>query len=218
MENGNFYIMIKLGQRLREERQRRGLSLEDVTKATKIRPSFLTAIEKGEYRKLPASSYAQGFVINYAEFLGFSKREARALFRREFDESVEFMVLPERFADTAERSFPRVKVHQTAFGIALAFLLLIGFLGFSYRDAFINPPLRIIAPKTDTVPSGDITITGKTNSYATVTINNAPVSLLDDGTFSKKVTVFPGDVTIVIKATNRFGRESVVTKELTVLQ
>ena len=208
--------MIRLGQRLREERQKRGLTLEDVTKATKIRPSFLHAIEKGEYQKLPSSSYAQGFVVNYAEFLGFSKREALALFRREFDESSVFSVLPERFADPAERSFPRVKIHQTAFVIGMAFLLLLAFLGFSYRDAFLNPSLTISEPKKDTIVSGDIIVSGKTNAYATVTINDTPVSLDDDGTFSKKVTVFPGEVSLIVKAKNRFGRESTVTKHLLV--
>lgn len=208
--------MIKLGQRLREARQKKGLSLDDVTKATKIRPSFLQAIEKGEYQKLPSSSYAQGFVINYAEFLGFSKREARALFRREFDESAVFSVLPERFADPATSSFPRIKIHQTAFGIVLAFLLLLGFLGFSYRDAFLNPALTISTPTSDKLQSGDVLVTGKTSAYATVTIDATPVSLNEDGTFSKKITLFPGESTIVIKAINRYGRESTVIKHVLV--
>jgi transcriptional regulator with XRE-family HTH domain len=206
--------MIKLGQRLRQSRLEKGLSIEDVMKATKIRPSFLSAIEKGEYNKLPSSSYAQGFVINYAEYLGFSKREALALFRREFDESAVFTVLPERFADPAERVFPRFKVHQTAFGIALAFLLLIGFLGFSYRDAFLNPPLTINTPKSEKIPSGDVIVSGKTSAYATVTIDNTPVSLDDEGGFSKKITLFPGEANIVVQAKNRFGRESTVTKHV----
>ncbi len=208
--------MIKLGQRLREIRIRKQLSIEDITRATKIRPSFLHAIEKGEYHKLPSSSYAQGFVINYAEFLGVSKKEALALFRREFDESSVFKVLPERFARPADRVFPRFKIHQTAFGIGLAFLLLIGFLGFSYRDAFLNPPLSLSTPTAPKVMSGDILISGKTSAYATLTINDIPVSLADDGAFAKKVTIFPGELNVVIKAKNRFGRESVITKHLIV--
>ena len=38
--------MIRAGQRLYDERKRRGLSLEAVSGATKIREEFLRAIEK----------------------------------------------------------------------------------------------------------------------------------------------------------------------------
>lgn len=208
--------MIRIGQRLRAERTKKGLTLEDVTKATKIRPSFLQAIEKGEYKKLPASSYAQGFVTNYAEFLGFPKKEALALFRREFDETKEFTVLPERFASPADTLLPRVKIHQTAFAISIAFLVLLAYLGFSYKDAFINPSLSLESPKEEVVKSGDVLVRGETNPYATVTINNAPVSLESDGSFSKRISLFPGRTTIIIKSKNRFGRETVLTRTVEV--
>ena len=85
--------MIRLGQRLREVRIGKGISLEEVSRATKIKIAFLSAIEDGMYEKLPSSSYAQGFVKNYVQFLGFSEREAMALFRREFDEKRIFKVV-----------------------------------------------------------------------------------------------------------------------------
>lgn len=204
--------MIKLGQRLREQRLQKGLSLDDVTRATKIRQSFLSAIEKGEYQKLPSSSYAQGFVVNYAQFLGFPKRQVLALFRREFDESTAYTVLPERFAHPADTAFPRLKIHQTAFAIGLAFLLLLGYLGFSYKDAFVNPPLTVEAPRNGVVASDEVTVTGKTSPYATVTINNAPVSLENDGSFRKRLSLFSGRTTITVKVKNRFGRETTETR------
>ena len=52
--------MIRVGQLLRDERVRKRLTIEEVAKATKIRTNFLSAIEKGEYKKLPSSAYAQG--------------------------------------------------------------------------------------------------------------------------------------------------------------
>jgi transcriptional regulator with XRE-family HTH domain len=205
--------MIRLGQRLREERLKRGLTLEDVMKSTKIRTAFLSAIEKGEYQKLPASSYAQGFVVNYATFLGFPKREALALFRREFDEGKVFTdILPERFSNPADKAFPRIKIHQTALAIGFAFLLLLSYLGYSYKDAFLNPPLTVTAPQGHVVKAGDVLVAGKTNPYATVTVNNAPVSIESDGKFAKEISIFSGRTSIVVKAKNRFGRETVVTK------
>ena len=87
--------MIRAGQKLRDERQRRGLTLSEISNATKIKVEFLSAIEKGEYEKLPSASYAHGFVGNYAKFLDFEEEEILALFRREFDGKKVYKVLPE---------------------------------------------------------------------------------------------------------------------------
>ncbi|MGH2637780.1 MAG: helix-turn-helix domain-containing protein, partial [Rhabdochlamydiaceae bacterium] len=68
--------------------------MEEIAAAIKIRPEFLSAIEKGDYQHLPSPAYASGFVTNYAAYLGFPKRETLALFRREFDEQKAYKVLP----------------------------------------------------------------------------------------------------------------------------
>ena len=73
--------MVHVGEKLSEERIRRGLTLEEVAKATKIRASFLQAIEKGEYKKLPSGTYVHGFVRNYAKFLGLPEYEILSLFK-----------------------------------------------------------------------------------------------------------------------------------------
>ncbi len=208
--------MIKIGQRLREQRIQRGLSLEDVTRETKIRPAFLKAIERGEYHKLPASAYAQGFVVNYADFLGFPRREALALFRREFDISASLAVLPDRFANPADVSFSRFKVQQTTIILLLIIFSFLGYMAYSYKDAFINPPLALTSIKQVSILTGDIFIEGKTNPYSTVTVNNVPVAIHDDGTFRKTLSAFTGKTPIIIKATNRFGKTTQITKTIDV--
>src|SRR5438105_6899342 len=96
--------MLKVGEILHQKRDEKSLSLEQVSKATKIKPSFLESIEKGQYSKLPSVSYAQGFVKNYAKFLGISEVEIMPLFRREFDADKNFRVLPKGFE--RQREFP----------------------------------------------------------------------------------------------------------------
>lgn len=208
--------MIRIGQRLREERLRRGYSLEDVARETKIRASFLSAIEKGDYVKLPSSAYAQGFVANYAQYLGFSKREALALFRREFDEDKVFKVLPESLTKQKDIPLHRIKIQYTIF-IVLGVLCILGaYLTFQYRYAFINPPLRVDAPKDGAETTQEITVRGKTDSNATVYVNNDLVALNSNGEFSKILTVFPGKTTIIIKATSKFGRETTIERIISV--
>ncbi|CAB3392326.1 helix-turn-helix domain-containing protein [Kyrpidia spormannii] len=67
--------MEDVGQLLRKTREGRGLTLEEVAEATKIRSVYLEAIERGDLSALPPGVYARGFVRAYAEFLGLDGNE-----------------------------------------------------------------------------------------------------------------------------------------------
>ena len=65
------------GEYLRREREMRGVSLEEITTATRISIRFLQAIENEELSKLPGGIFTRSFVRTYARYLGFGRR-ARA--------------------------------------------------------------------------------------------------------------------------------------------
>lgn len=58
-----------IGDKLRAERERQNLTIQDIAKGTSIRALYIEAIEKGEYGQLPGTVYAKGFIRNYANFL-----------------------------------------------------------------------------------------------------------------------------------------------------
>jgi cytoskeleton protein RodZ len=62
--------MDEIGHLLREARENKGLSLEDVQDATRINSRYLAALEAGQYDKLPTAVHVRGFLRNYARFLG----------------------------------------------------------------------------------------------------------------------------------------------------
>jgi cytoskeletal protein RodZ len=74
--------MQELGQTLRAAREAKGLTLADAEEATRIRLRFLEALESGRQDDLPARVYAEGFLRNYAIFLGLSPQELLEQFRR----------------------------------------------------------------------------------------------------------------------------------------
>lgn len=207
--------MVRLGQLLRQQRLKRKLSLEEVARGTKIKETFLAAIERGEYNRLPSPAYAKGFVINYGSYLGLPRAEVMALFRREFDEKRAYKVLPDSLT---KQSFPtrRIKIQESLLVIGFLVMLFIGFLLFQYRAAFIAPPLRITSPQQSAMVGQDVIVSGKTDREATVTVNNEAVSLNSNGEFTKRLNLFPGKTTIVISAKNRFGKETVETREVVV--
>jgi cytoskeletal protein RodZ len=209
--------MIPIGQRLHTIRLQKKLSLEDVAKDIKIRQRFLSAIEKGEYDKLPSPAYAQGFITNYAEYLGVPKRETLALFRREFDEKAAYRVLPESLIKTKEFPLKRLKLHQSLLAVAGIVLIIAGYLLFQYRSVYLPPMLEVNSPQQNaSITADEVLVKGRADIDATVTINNDAVSLNNKGEFSRQVSVFPGPTTLTIKARNRLGKETTINRTITV--
>lgn len=62
--------MASIGQQLREAREARGLSLEDIAAETRIRLEYLEAIESDNFAALPDEVVARGFVRNFARTVG----------------------------------------------------------------------------------------------------------------------------------------------------
>lgn len=62
--------MDEIGQILREARENKGLSLDDVQASIRINTRYLQALEAGEYDALPTPVHVRGFLRNYARHLG----------------------------------------------------------------------------------------------------------------------------------------------------
>jgi cytoskeleton protein RodZ len=71
----------KIGQILEQARNERGLTLEEVEYATKIRKRYLVGLEREDYGVLPDAVYAQGFLRTYANYLGLDGDELSREFK-----------------------------------------------------------------------------------------------------------------------------------------
>lgn len=209
--------MVHVGERFYEERIRRGYTLEEVSKATKIRIFFLLAIEKGEYKKLPSSTYAHGFVRNYARFLKLPEHEILALFKREYDEEKFVKVLPDGFAKQDDFPLFKFKATQALKVLPLIFIVLLVYIVFQYRAAIFNPMLNVSIPVDNSIIlSQTVVVVGKTDPNATVFVNSEIASSDKDGNFKKTINVFPGKTTISIKSVNNFNRITTLERHIEV--
>jgi hypothetical protein len=68
--------MGSFGERMRREREMRGIKLEDITESTKISRRNLLALEEEHFDRLPGGIFNKGFVRAYARFLGLNEEEA----------------------------------------------------------------------------------------------------------------------------------------------
>jgi cytoskeletal protein RodZ len=67
-----------VGARLREARERRGLTIQALSSATKIKPVTLEAIERNDIGHFPGGPYARGHVRAYAAEVGLNPNETAA--------------------------------------------------------------------------------------------------------------------------------------------
>ncbi len=66
--------LLGVGDRLREARERAGMTLGQLSAETRIPERHLILIEKGDFAALPAKTYATGFARTYARAVGLDER------------------------------------------------------------------------------------------------------------------------------------------------
>ncbi len=66
------------GEKLKSEREKRKISLEQISSSTKIGTRMLQALEEDKYNQLPGGIFNKGFVRAYARFVGLDEDQAVA--------------------------------------------------------------------------------------------------------------------------------------------
>jgi len=73
--------MASLGQSLREERETRNISIEEIAAATKIVPRYLEALENDRFDIMPGGFFIKGIIRAYARAIGLNEEEVLARYR-----------------------------------------------------------------------------------------------------------------------------------------
>ena len=124
--------MWTLGETLRQARLDKGVSLADAARETRIRRTYLEALESEDPAALPAAVYTRGFLKTYAEYLGLNPQSMLDLYqpaaRRESG--------PPLRAAVPRMAIPRqIPLRPVLYGIGgLVFVVLLGFGWNLYQD------------------------------------------------------------------------------------
>lgn len=137
---------------LREAREDKGLTLDDLARTTKISVGILMALEAGDMRKLPATVFVRGFVKAYAKEVGLDPDETTDLYLAQLapetlaaDAEVARLKVATPVARTEVRAFEEdkarlIKTQQAGrFGglmLLAAFVGLVMYLGSSGWDGW----------------------------------------------------------------------------------
>jgi cytoskeletal protein RodZ len=150
----------KIGRILEQKRKEKGLSLDEVEKATKIRKRYLDGLEREEYAVLPAGVYARGFLKTYANYLGLDgealSRQLKSRRKPRREQGINYntdaengfeepLIAPTGLQGTEKRRFP-TSAAVTLLVAVLVLAVVIGALYFvgrgveASRSGKDNPP------------------------------------------------------------------------------
>ncbi|WAA13540.1 helix-turn-helix domain-containing protein [Fervidibacillus halotolerans] len=118
--------MTELGKRLREAREEKGLTLDDLQNITKIQKRYLAGIEEGKYDIIPGKFYVRAFIKQYAEAVGLEPERLFEEFKTEIP-SVYEDDLPEQLSRTHSRR--EISTNSKLFEIFPKILLTIFIIG-----------------------------------------------------------------------------------------
>lgn len=152
-ERGETVDMASFGEKLRREREMRGVSLREIADATKISGRFLQALEEGRTDVLPGGLFPRAFVRQYASFLGLDAEKTVADFLSSQGETV---APPERRAPVLATPRWRVSPGQLLLGV-LALVVAVAFLrrpaGEPSRAARMEPTPTPVAAGPAVLPT-----------------------------------------------------------------
>lgn len=76
-------LFMEIGERLREARETKSISLDSLQETTKIQKRYLVAIEEGNFHILPGKFYARAFIKEYANAVGLDPNELLEEYKEE---------------------------------------------------------------------------------------------------------------------------------------
>lgn len=144
-----------VGRLLREAREARRVSLEEVEHVTRIRSKYLAALEAGAYQELPTPGHVYGFLRTYALYLGLDWPEVEALYRKEnpvrhFDPGI---FHPQDIALFPRRPLVRAQIVLTLVVIVVV-LVIGGWIYWQYGRPLLNRWTTPTPTKTPTTAAG----------------------------------------------------------------
>lgn len=202
---------------IRQERQKKKLTLGEVAEQLQISLPYLEKLEAGEYHKLPGEVYLKQFIKKLAHFYNFSEKKILTIYQKERDYQLNFfrptpLTIPRRnILSFLTPKFIKISV------ISLLIASLFGYLAWEVKNIFTPPFLEINSPPSQTITQNPtITITGKTQPEVSLLINNQEILIKPDGSFSQEVNLNIGLNLFAISASKKHSKEKVIN--LTILR
>lgn len=208
----------QLGALLQAERKARGLSITEAARRAGLPSRYVDALEAGADAGLPAPVYLDSILQRYAHALGLDSQQVVDAFWQERRKVGELAGEPEADALPALPSRPRLVITPRTLAIAgggIVVAAFIGYLWYQVSGLVAGPALTVEQPAADFMGADSrITLAGRTEPDARLTVNSREVYVDETGRFSLELDLSPGLHTVEVKATNRFGKSTMMVRRI----
>ncbi|MGH9766565.1 MAG: RodZ domain-containing protein [Blastocatellia bacterium] len=152
--------MATLGQQLKQSREEKGISLNEIAESTNIGVRFLQAIENDAYDVLPGGVFNRAFVRKFARQVGFDEEQAVSLYEEQLEEQGGE---PERSYQLGVEDFEAKPTSGNGLLLSFVALIILGAMAYAAYQYFTpvisdsgGSPLTELATPT---PAPDVTLT-----------------------------------------------------------
>lgn len=200
--------MRTVGQILKEARENKLYTLEDIEKHTKIRQEMLEALENDDFDKLPPLTFIQGFIKNYGKFLGLDAAKLLAVFRRDYEAKKHPPLVMESLKKpVGSKKFFLQPGHLIGLTVVLIVLCFFAYLWVEYRQFAGAPELVLNSPSEgQTVEIPAVIVEGQTHPDAKVKINDQDVGVDQDGKFREEIKLSSSSNEVTVTSTSQFNQ------------
>lgn len=198
-----------LGERLQRARLGSGIAITDIAKQIKIRPEYIKALEQSDYKALPGNIFVKNYVRKYAKFLRLGRNTTEQLLQEELEVYQEQPDIPTTTQHLAKQP---LKVKQVIIILVVLFIIIgVGTYFIFAVSNIIQPPALYIDPVPTRLMIEDrvVIVTGTTVPEAMVLINDQPVAVKEDGSFSQNMIIQNGINLFTVIAKTKRSKENI---------
>ncbi len=193
--------MFKASVILKNAREDKDLSLEEISKKLKISTKYLRAIEGEQKSEFPDEPYCSLIIKDYANFLGLNGEDVISLFRRDFaSDSKSAATTSAQFSITPQFTFRLATI--------VVICLFVGYIVFEYLKFNQPPELKVNWP----LSSNSAEITGITDPESTIKVNNDTLIVDQSGSFHKSLDLSQPNTKVVVESKSPSGKTTTVEK------
>lgn len=212
----NLDPLIRVGERLKKARESQQISLEEISKKTRVPLKYIQAIESGNFSNLPATKAHQlAYVREYAHTLQLNPASILYQFSQESNLTSLPTIHPKQgFSLWRINSISHMLKYVTVSMLLVGF---VGYLAWQINGVLQPPKLFVFAPLDGYISNRlGTTVQGETEKEVQLTINGKEAMLNNQGKFELPIDLSNGVNTITISATKKHGKTTTVTRHVIV--
>ncbi len=204
-----------LGCEIKEAREKKQMSLDEVSKKTRIPLKYLSALEANRFFELPkAHAHRQAYLRELCTLYNLDFKTTFYKFRCEGGSKFLSLIYPQKIKRFKSDSFSIFARNLALISFVLFFIV---YLGWQIHGIITPPKLLVYSPLEGQISNrAETDIQGETDKESQLEANGTEIKVNEQGKFSGTILLSNGVNTITLSTTKKHGKTTTVTRHVVV--